>query len=160
MMTQAGRFYEDIVIGEVRESRPRTVTQKELIEFATRYDPQYFHADPVAAEQSIFGELVASGIHGAALWRALDHEISGDIRWICGVAWEEVRWPNPIRAGDTLRAVAEPLAKRRSRSQPLRGIVEYRYTLLNQNDQIVFTCRSINLIEVRSRNPTGACTTR
>lgn len=110
MMAQAGRFYDDIVIGEVRESTPRTVTQEELIEFATRYDPQYFHADPAAAERSIFGELIASGIHSAALWRMLDHEISGDIRWICGIAWEEVRWPNPVHAGDTLRAVAEPLS--------------------------------------------------
>ena len=83
MMAQTGRYYDDIVIGEVRESAPRTVTQQELIEFATRYDPQYFHADPVAAERAIFGELIASGIHSPALWRALDHEISGDIRWIC-----------------------------------------------------------------------------
>jgi len=149
MMAQTGRFYDDIVIGEVRESGPRTVTQRELIEFATRYDPQYFHADPVAAEKSIFGELIASGIHGAALWRALDHEISGDIRWICGIAWEEVRWPNPIRAGDTLRAVAEALSKRPSQSDTTRGIVEYRYTLLNQRNEITFTCRSINLIEMR-----------
>jgi acyl dehydratase len=156
MMAQAGRFYDDIVIGEVRESTPRTVTQEELIEFATRYDPQYFHADPAAAERSIFGELIASGIHSAALWRMMDHEISGDIRWICGIAWEEVRWPNPVHAGDTLRAVAEPLSKRPSRADPLRGIAEYRYTLLNQRNDIVFTCRSINLIEVR---PKAACAT-
>jgi acyl dehydratase len=96
------------------------------------------------AKQSIFGEVIASGIHSAAIWRALDHEISGDIHWICGVAWEDVRWPNPVRAGDTVRARAEALAKRLSGKEPGRGIVEYRYTLLNQRDEIVFTCRSIN----------------
>jgi len=98
-MAAEGRYYEDIVVGEVRESSTRKVTLEELLEFATRYDPQYFHADPAAAAGSIFGEIVASGIHGAAIWRRLDHEISSDIRWICGFAWEEVRWPNPIRAG-------------------------------------------------------------
>jgi acyl dehydratase len=143
------RYYEDIVIGEVRESDPRTVTREELLEFAARYDPQYFHADPVAARDSIFGEVVASGIHTAALWRAIDHEISGDIRWICGVAWEEVRWPKAVRAGDALRARAEALSKRQSRSDASRGVVEFRYSLLNQRNEIVFTCRSINLIEVR-----------
>jgi hypothetical protein len=73
----SGRYYEDIVVGEVRESRSRTVSLDELIEFASRYDPQYFHADPEAAKHSAFGEVVASGIHSAALWRSLDHEING-----------------------------------------------------------------------------------
>lgn len=143
------RYYEDIVIGEVRESGARTVTREELLQFAACYDPQYFHADPIAARDSIFGDIVASGIHTAALWRALDHEISGDIRWICGVAWEEVRWPKPVRTGDALRARAEALSKRRSRSDVSRGVVEFRYSLLNQRNETVFTCRSVNLIEVR-----------
>jgi len=149
MMPAGGRYYEDLVIGEVRESSARTVTLEELVEFAARYDPQYFHADPIAAKQSIFGELIASGIHSAALWRALDHQISGDIHWICGVAWEDVRWPNPVRAGDCLRARAQALAKRPSGKDPRRGIVEYRYTLLNQRNDTVCTCRSINLVALR-----------
>ncbi len=148
-MVAEGRYYQDIVIGEVRESSARKVTREELLEFAIRYDPQYFHANPAAAAGSIFGEIIASGIHGAALWRRLDHEISGDIRWICGIAWEDVRWPNPIRAGDELRARSEILGKRPSRTDPARGVVECRYTLLNHRDETVFTCRSVNLIEVR-----------
>jgi acyl dehydratase len=152
MIAPEGRYYENLVIGEVRESGSRTVSLDELLEFAARYDPQYFHVDPIAAKGSIFGEVVASGIHSAAIWRALDHEISGDIHWICGVAWEDVRWPNPLRAGDTLRARAQALSKRLSTKDPNRGIVEYRYTLLNQRDETVFTCRSINLVALR---PTG-----
>src|SRR5882672_7655044 len=109
-----GRYYEHLVIGEVRESSTRTISLEELLEFAARYDPQYFHADPIAAKHSIFGEVIASGIHSAAIWRALDHHISGDIHWICGVAWEDVRWPNPLRAGDTVRARAQALGKRLS----------------------------------------------
>lgn len=143
------RYYDDLIVGEVRESGTRTVTQRELIEFASRFDPQYFHVDPIAAQQSIFGELIASGIHSAALWRTLDSEISGDISWICGLAWEEVRWPNPVRDGDMLRARSEMLNKKVSRKDPSRGIVEYRYTLLNQRDLTVFTCRSINLVDKR-----------
>ncbi len=145
-----GRYYEDLVIGEVRESSARTVSLEELLEFARRYDPQYFHTDPVAAERSIFGEVIASGIHSAALWRSLDHEISGDIHWICGIAWEDVRWPHPVRAGDSLRARAQVLAKRLSGKDPGRGIVELRYTLLNQREQVAFTCRSINLVAMRT----------
>jgi len=149
MTAAEGRYYEDLVIGEVRESGTRIVTGEELLEFATRYDPQYFHADPIAAKRSIFGEVIASGIHSAALWRALDHEISGDIHWICGVAWEDVRWPTPVRAGDGIRARAEILSKRPSAKNGTRGIVECRYTLLNHLDQTAFTCRSINLVALR-----------
>ena len=148
-----GRYYEDLVIGEVRESSARTVASAEMLEFARRYDPQYFHADPDAASRSVFGGLVASGIHTAALWRILDHEISGDIHWICGIAWEGVRWPKPVRGGDQLRAFAECLEKRTSRRDATRGIVEYRYTLKNQRDEIVFTCRSINLAALRHIDP-------
>jgi acyl dehydratase len=86
-----------------------------------------------------------------ALWRRLDHEISHDIAWICGVAWEEVKWPVAVRAGDRLRARAECLAKRPSSSDPTRGIVEFRYTLLNQRGETAWTCRSINLVETAPR---------
>jgi acyl dehydratase len=140
------RFFEDLAIGEIAESSERTVTLEEMLEFARRFDPQYFHADPAAARDSVFGEVIASGIHAAALWRQLDATISGDIAWVCGIAWEEVRWPHPVRAGDRLRARYECLAKRQSRSRPERGVVEMRYTLVNQDDRVAFTCRSINLV--------------
>ena len=150
----SGRYYEDIVVGEVRESRSRTVSLDELIEFASRYDPRYFHADPEAAKHSAFGEVVASGIHSAALWRSLDHEINGDIRWVCEMAWEDLRWPRAVRAGDTLRARAEVLSKRPSRSNPSRGVVEFLYSMLNHRNDVVFTCRSISLVEIHASSET------
>jgi Acyl dehydratase len=146
------RYYDDLVVGEVRESGARTVELYELVAFARQYDPQYFHADPQAARESVFGEVIASGIHTMALWRQLDHEISGDIAWICGVAWEDVRWPVAVRAGDSLRARAECLGKRPSGADPSRGVVEFRYTLLNQRDETAWTCRGINLIEMGPRD--------
>jgi acyl dehydratase len=145
------RYYDDLVVGEVRESQGRLVELDELLEFARRYDPQYFHADPEAARDSVFGEVIASGIHTMALWRQLDHGISADIAWICGIAWEDVKWPQAVRAGDRLRARAECLSKRPSGSDPTRGVVEFRYTLLNQRDETAWTCRSINLVEIGSR---------
>ena len=143
----ARRRYDDLVVGEVRESGEHVVDLDTLVAFAREYDPQYFHADPDAARGSVFGEVIASGIYTMALWRKLDHQISGDIAWICGVGWEEVKWPHAVRAGDTLRARYECLSKRPSGSDPKRGVVEFRYTLLNQRDDVAWTCRSINLIE-------------
>jgi acyl dehydratase len=149
------RYYDDLVVGEVRESRDREVEREELVAFAREFDPQYFHADPDAARDSVFGEVIASGIHTMAMWRQLDHEISGDIAWICGVGWEEVKWPRAVRAGDRLRARYECLAKRPSASDPGRGVVEFRYTLVNQHGETAWTCRSINLIETGPRAPSA-----
>ena len=147
------RYYEDLHVGEVSLSSPRTLTREEMIEFARRYDPQYFHTDELAARQSIFGDVIASGIYTAAIWRQLDHEISNDVRWICGIAWNDVRWPIAVRSGDTLRARATCLSKRESDTRPERGIVVMLYEMLNQNDQLVWTATSTNLIEKR---PSGA----
>jgi acyl dehydratase len=147
----ARRYYDDLVVGETRESHEATVELDALLDFARTYDPQYFHADPEAARNSVFGEVIASGIYTMALWRKLDHEISGDIAWICGIAWEEVQWPTAVRAGDRLRAQFECLAKRPSSSDATRGVVEFRYRLLNQRDETAWTCRSINLVETGPR---------
>ena len=63
------RYYEDLLLDEQRESRPQVVKREHMLDFAKCYDPQYFHADTENARQSIFGEVVASGIYTAALWR-------------------------------------------------------------------------------------------
>lgn len=143
------RYFEDLVEGEERLSSPRAVTEAELLEFARTYDPQYFHADAQAAARSIFGGLIASGIFTMAVWRQLDHQICGDVAWICGVAWDDVRFPKPVRPGDALRARARCLSKRPSEKDPRRGVAVYQYTLLNQLGETVFTCRSTNLVERR-----------
>jgi acyl dehydratase len=149
------RYYEDLVEGVVEESGARTVTRDELIAFASQYDPQYFHADETAAKASFFGDVIASGIHTMAIWRQLDHQIAQDIKWICGVAWDDVRFPKAVRPGDTLRARAKCLSKRPSGSDPRRGVVIYEYTLLNQDDEVVFTCRSTNLVERKPSEVSG-----
>jgi acyl dehydratase len=147
------RYFEDLIEGEERLSEALEVSEAELLEFARRYDPQYFHADPQAATRSIFGGVIASGIFTMAMWRQLDHRICGDVAWICGVAWDEVRFPNPVRPGDALRARARCLSKRPSRKEAGRGVAVFEYTLLNQRGQTVFTCRSTNLVE---RRPSAA----
>ena len=147
------RYLEDLTVGETCESEPRQVTEAELLSFARAYDPQYFHADPEAAKASSFGGLVASGIFTMALWRALDHQMAPDIAWICGVAWDDVRFLVAVRPGDTLRARSRCLSTRRSGKDPKRGVTVFQYELVNQRDELVFTCRSTNLIERKGAGP-------
>lgn len=150
-VSEPTRYWEDLEVGEHFTSRSRTVSEAEIVDFATRYDPQYFHMDPERARESIFGEVVASGVHNLAIWRQLDHEITGDIRWICGVAWDDFRWKRGLRAGDTVHVTATCRSKRPSRSESRRGVAVYRYTMVNQDGAEIFRMDSTNLVERRPR---------
>ncbi len=143
------RKFEDLSVGDRSTSQPLDVDHDDMIAFAERYDPQWFHRDPSAAKESIFGEVIASGIYTAALWRKLDHTMNADVDFICGVAWENVRWPKAVRAGDRLRATSEVVEKRASAGDPARGVVTFLYSLANQHGELVFSCRSINLVRRR-----------
>ena len=143
------RYYEDLKVGDIEQSSQRTINEEEMLDFAKRYDPQYFHADREAAKDSRFQEVIASGIQTMAIWRILDHEIAQDIAWICGVAWDNVRFSTALRAGDTVFATAEVMEKRISESDSTRGVVKTRYMLINQNDETVWSCISTNLVERR-----------
>ena len=139
------RFWEDLAVGEETRSRALLVEAAEMIEFALKYDPQYFHTDPEAARDSLFGGLIGSGLYSVALWRRLDHEVNGEIAWACGVAWENVRWNRPVRPGDTLYATSRCVAKRESAKRPDAGLATLHHELINQRGETVVAFDSVNL---------------
>lgn len=144
------RYFEELAVGERRRSDTVTVTQDDILEFARRYDPQWFHADPHAAAGSAFGELVASGIHSLAIWRRLDHQINGDIAWVCGVTWEDTRWRHGLRADSVVHAESELLGKRPSATTPDRGVVRMRCALVQADGRVIVDFVSVNLCYTRS----------
>jgi len=154
------RYFEDLQIGEQAISGEGIVDVDEMLEFGRRYDPQYFHTDPEAAKASRFGDVIASGLFTCVFWRRLDHEISADIAWICGVAWKNTQWHQAVRGGDRLRARWVCRSKRVSTGDPTRGVVEMEYSLIDPAGVAVFSCVSINLIERRSDDGTPGDTVR
>ncbi len=152
-MKRPPRKFEDLVIGEERRSGPRTVSEEEMVEFARKYDPQWFHADPEAARESVFGEVVASGVFVLAIWRQLDHAINSDIDFICGIGFDEFRLEKAMRPGDTVTAHSRIVELMPSKSRDDRGTAITEYRLTNQNDETVLRFKSINL--VRRRAPSG-----
>jgi acyl dehydratase len=150
MVQRPPRKFEDLIAGEQRVSRSRTVSEAEILDFAHRYDPQWFHTDVKAARDSHFGELVASGIHVLALWRQLDHEINHDIDFVCGVGWDDVRMKQALRAGDTIHVTSRIVALTPSRTGKPRGTAITDYAVINQHAQEIVTFRSINLVYGRA----------
>lgn len=147
------RHFEDLKLGETRRSRSRTVTEAEMLDFASKYDPQWFHADPELAAQSAFGGLIGSGIFTAALWRQLDHEINQDVAFVCGVAWEKVKWKQPLRPGDTIYVTSEIVDLRPSRSHLDRGVAIYECMVRKADGTIVLSFESVNLVYMRTPPP-------
>jgi len=131
-------FYEDLAIGRTCRSAPIAVTLEEITTFAQRYDPQPFHLDPGAGAQSVFGGLVASGWLTASLTMRL--MVLSEFRFgsgVIGLGVESLRWPQPVRPGDTLTAMVEVVAMRASVSQPAHGVVKIRTTTTNERAEVV-----------------------
>lgn len=141
------RRYDDLIIGEQHASRLLRVDRSEMISFAKTYDPQWFHADEVEAKKSVFGEVTASGIYGLALWRRLDHEICGDIDFICGVAWQNVQWFKALKADMMIRATCELISKRESGSDPHRGIVTFLSGIEDDQGDPLIRFENITLVK-------------
>lgn len=134
------RYYEDIEIGTVEEYGEYEVTKAEIKEFARKYDPQSFHVDEEAAKDSIFGELVASGWHTAAIMMHLSVEGDDEESAFLGsFGIDELRWKAPVRPGDTLRRRSEVIEKRLSESQDDRGYVKTQTEGLNQDNEVVIS---------------------
>lgn len=143
------RWFEDLAVGEFRQSPSRLITEEEIIAFARQWDPQYFHSDPELARQSVFGEIVASGIHTLALWRQMDHAMNSDIDFVCGVGWDEVRMKKAIRGGDSIHVTSEIVELRPSKSGTDRGTAITRYAVVNQRGEEAVSFLSINLVYTR-----------
>ncbi len=140
------RLFETLMLGERRRSAEWRLDDAQIVAFARQFDPQFFHVDPVAAKGSAFGTLIASGMHLLAITRTLDHAMNGDISYICGIAFEDVRFLAPGRPGDGLVLTSEIVALRPSAKHDDRGVVTHNYRLAKQGDEPVLAYRSISLV--------------
>ena len=143
-------YLEDFVPGVTHESPAHEISKEEAVEFARRYDPQYFHLDAEAAKDSAFGELVCGGFQTAALGWALALK-SGmfDDCPLAGIGIEELRWLAPVRPGDILRCRFTMLDWRVSKTRSDAGISRMRFELFNGDEQRVFTMVMIQLMQLR-----------
>jgi acyl dehydratase len=139
-------FHPDQVI----EAGPYAVSEAEVLQFATAFDPQWFHTDAEAAAAGPFGGLIASGWHtcGIAMRLAADAALAGSESFASpGLAY--VKWKQPVRPGDALRLRATVLETRRSASQPHLGILRWRWQLFNQAGAEVLDLEATSLFDLK-----------
>src|SRR4051812_16350913 len=144
------RYFDDYIAGDVHELGTIEVEPDELVAFARRFDPQDFHADPVAAERTMFRGLIASGWHTAGLMmRLYAQEYLTHVASLASPGIDELRWPAPVRPGDTLSVRVTITSARVSQSKPDRGIVTSQVEVFNQRGETVMTLKPVNIIARR-----------
>jgi acyl dehydratase len=145
------RYFEDYIPGSVHEFGSITVEESEIIAFAERFDPQPFHTDPVAAKQSVFGGLIASGWHTASMtMRLLVDNFISHVASLGSPGVDEMYWLKPVRPGDTLSIRITLLGAQRSSSKPDQGFIRGFTEVLNQHGDIVMTMKSGGFIRCRT----------
>ena len=145
------RYYEDIEIGDTEEFGEYHVTKDEILTFAEQYDPQPFHTDEAAAEDSAFGQLVASGWHTASICMRL--LVDGPIQDRASMGArgvDELRWHQPVTPGDTLSIRTEVLEKRVSESDRTRGYVDTKLEGITQDGDVVISWIGLEMVARRN----------
>jgi len=130
-------FLDDLHVGQKFSSSTYRMEESRIKSFAEEFDPQPFHLDHSAAQQTVFRGIAASGWHTAAATMRL--MVTSGLPFAGGLVGlgGEIAWAQPTRPGDTLRVESEILAIRPSQSKPNQGVVTVRSTTLNQNGEPV-----------------------
>ena len=142
-------WFDDLVPGMRFESPEKRVTREEIKRFASEFDPQPYHLDEAAAERTVFGGLVASGWHTAAMAMRLAVETRPLGRHpLLGLGVDELRWLAPVRPDDVIHLEGEVIELTPSRSKP-QGVARIKWTAFNQRDEPVYTFTPIGIVPRR-----------
>lgn len=145
-------YYEDLDVDDTFETSGYTLTKDEIVTFAEQFDPQPFHTDEEAAKDSMFGRLVASGLHTLCISVRLfvtDFVQGADgLANMGGHGMDDLRWHAPVEPGDTLRLRIEVAEKTLSESRSDRGYVDFRRHAFVE-DETVMSVTSHNIVRRR-----------
>jgi acyl dehydratase len=143
-------YFEDISIGDKTVGGTTTVDKEEILAFARKFDPQFFHVDEDAAEKSIYGGIIASGWHtGAMLMRMMVDSMVNKRAGLGSPGFDDLRWILPVRPGDILRFESTVIETRKSASRPDMGVIRAQVYVINQNDEKVMSVKTIGMMKTR-----------
>jgi acyl dehydratase len=144
------RYLDDFQVGDTFETRRVSLTEAQIIDFATMYDPQPIHIDLDTAKHGPFGGVIASGFQTLALSFRLFVELGFFVKSnIGGAGMDAIRWTLPVRPGDTLKSIVEVLEVKPSSSKPDRGALRLGVTVVNQRDETVMTYETTAVLRRR-----------
>ncbi|MDB5566222.1 MAG: hypothetical protein JWP84_2788 [Tardiphaga sp.] len=142
-------WFEDLSLGIRFKSETVKISEADIKQFASKFDPQPFHLDDDAAQKTLFKGLVASGWHTAALAMSLAVKTRPfGPHPLIGLGVDELRWTLPVRPDDILHIEGEVVSLTRSKTKP-QGVVLVKWTLYNQKGEAVYTFTPIGFVPTR-----------
>lgn len=141
--------FAELQQGRRIEAGPTRVLSAEIIEFARKFDNQWFHTDPLRAESGAWSGLIASGFHtcSIAMHMVAETILEGSESYASpGLAY--VKWPHPVRPDDLLTLHVEVLEAKVSISKPWLGVIRWRWQLVNQDAITVLDLEATSLFNL------------
>lgn len=148
----AGLYYEDFEVGTVFDHPlTRTVTEHDNISYSLMtLNPQPLHIDSEFSAKTEWGKPLFNSLYTLGIMIGMTVQDTTMGTTVGNLGMSDVRFPNPVFAGDTLHTRTEVLSKRESKSRPQNGLVEFEHTCFNQHGTVVATCRRIGLMMKRA----------
>ena len=149
-MKRKPMYFEDFNVGLTFTTDETLISKNEIIDFASKYDPQTFHLDEELAKDGPFGQLTSSGFMtlGKSFTQIFNTEVfNGTSMGAWGL--DELRWTKPVYPNDTLKTKVEVLETKKSKKNPTKGTVRLKQTVTNQNNEIVMTWISNSMLKTK-----------
>jgi len=144
-------YFEDLNIGTKILIGPISVSEKEIIEFAKKFDPQPFHVDIEKAKDSLFGNLCASGWHTCSLYmRMLYDGLLINLASLGSPGMNEIRWIKPLFPDETINGELTIISKTPSKSKPSIGSMVIDSKVFNSKKELIMTMQSISIVKKRN----------
>jgi acyl dehydratase len=144
----AGLYFEQFEVGQQFDHLVRrTVTETDNLLFsALTMNPAALHLDAEYAKGTPFGERIVNSVFTLGLMVGISVYDTTFGTTLGNLGWEEVKFPRPVKVGDTLRVQTTVVAKRESQSRKDSGIVTFEHRAFNQHDEEVASCRRAALM--------------
>ena len=143
-------YFEDFAVGRRFETASRTISEADIIAYGKAFAPLPYHTDVEAAKQSMFGGVVAAGLHTASVTFGLFLETG--VFSECGMGspgMEGIRWLKPVRTGDSLSVTAEVTEAQAAKREGGRNLIKLLFTAVNQNGEAVIEINSVHFVKGR-----------
>ncbi|MFC4257092.1 MaoC family dehydratase [Altererythrobacter xixiisoli] len=143
----AGLWFEELTLGQIfAHDIRRTVTESDNLLFsALTHNPARLHLDAEYMRETEFGRIIVNSTFTLGLMVGVSVGDTTLGTAVANLGWDEVRFPEPVFVGDTLRIETEVIALRESRSRPDQGIVTFAHRAYNQHDSLVAHCKRSGL---------------
>jgi acyl dehydratase len=139
----AGLYFEQFALGQsFRHEIRRTVTETDNVLFsAMTHNPAAIHIDAEYARSTEFGKPLMNSAFTLGLVVGISVGDTTLGTTVGNLGWDEVRFPKPVFAGDTIHVETLVLDKRESKSRPSNGIVVFEHRGFNQRDELICSCK-------------------